>query len=324
MLSERIKGKGLKIVYPEATDARILGAVSRHNRAGLLEPILIGNPEEVKKRAAQEGFGIDGVKIYDPENYDEFDAMVDSFVERRNGKATEEEAREILKDPNYFATMLVYMDIADGMVSGAVGTTAETIRPALQIIKTDEYSNLVSGAMVMLGQNGEKFIFSDMAVTITPTSEQLAEIANTSARTAESFDINPKVALLSFSTKGSASSPDQERVAEGARIAKRKFPGLDVDGELQFDAAISPVVANRKAPDSVVAGQANVFIFPDVQSGNISYKVAERLGGYQALGPILQGLAKPVNDLSRGCTEDDAYKLGIITAATAVSFNRNK
>lgn len=312
-LKSKISGKNIRIVFPEATDARILGAVVRLKREDLLEPVLVGNPDAVYAAAKDQGFDLADIEIYDPENYDQFDEMVEAFVERRRGKATEEQAREILKNENYFGTMLVYQDVVDGLISGAVHSTSDTVRPALQIVKTRPGVNLTSGAFLMLRKN-DQFIFSDCAINPDPNAEQLAEIAVESARTAEMFDIDPKVALLSFSTKGSASGDMVDKVREATEIAKEKAPELALDGELQFDAAFSADVANKKAPESDVAGEANVFVFPELQSGNIGYKIAQRLGGFEAIGPILQGLAKPIADLSRGCVEEDVYKLSIITA----------
>ncbi|MEY8293066.1 phosphate acetyltransferase [Carnobacteriaceae bacterium 52-44] len=312
-LKSKISGKNIRIVFPEATDPRILGAVVRLKREDLLEPVLVGNLDEIYDAAKEQGFDLTDIEIYDPENYDKFDEMVDAFVERRKGKATEEQAREMLKNGNYFGTMLVYQDIVDGLISGAVHSTSDTVRPALQIVKTRPGVSLTSGAFLMLRKN-DQFIFSDCAINPDPNAEQLAEIAVESARTAEMFDIDPKVALLSFSTKGSASGDMVTKVAEATKIAKENAPDLALDGELQFDAAFSTDVANKKAPESEVAGEANVFVFPELQSGNIGYKIAQRLGGFEAIGPILQGLAKPIADLSRGCVEEDVYKLSIITA----------
>lgn len=291
-LKSKISGKNIRIVFPEATDPRILGAVVRLKREDLLEPVLVGNPDEIYDAAKEQGFDLTDIEIYDPENYDKFDEMVDAFVERRKGKATEEQAREMLKNGNYFGTMLVYQDIVDGLISGAVHSTSDTVRPALQIVKTRPGVSLTSGAFLMLRKN-DQFIFSDCAINPDPNAEQLAEIAVESARTAEMFDIDPKVALLSFSTKGSASGDMVTKVAEATKIAKENAPDLALDGELQFDAAFSTDVANKKAPESEVAGEANVFVFPELQSGNIGYKIAQRLGGFEAIGPILQGLAKP-------------------------------
>ena len=314
-LTEKIVGKNIKIVFPEGTEARILGAVVRLKSENLVEPILIGNQEAVTLAAKERGFDIDGVQIYDPENYDQMDEMIASFVERRKGKATEEQARNILKDENYFGTMLVHMGLADGLVSGAVHSTGDTVRPALQIIKTKPGVSRTSGAFIMLrGRGQEKYLFADCAININPNAQELAEIAVESAKTAEMFDIEPNVALLSFSTKGSASSPEQEKVAEATKIAQELAPQYNIDGELQFDAAFVPAVASQKAPDSKVAGEATVFVFPEIQSGNIGYKIAQRFGAFEAVGPILQGLNKPISDLSRGCVEEDVYKTAIITA----------
>lgn len=314
-LTEKIKGKDIKIVFPEGTEPRIQGAAVRLKSEGLVEPILIGNVEEVTTAAKERGFNISDIQIFDPENYDKMDEMVASFVERRKGKATESQAKTSLKDENYFGTMLVHMGLADGLVSGAVHSTGDTVRPALQIIKTKPGVSRTSGAFIMIrGREQEKYLFADCAININPNAQELAEIAVESAKTAEMFGIEPNVALLSFSTKGSASSPEQEKVAEAAKIAQELAPEYNIDGELQFDAAFVQTVANQKAPDSKVAGKATVFVFPEIQSGNIGYKIAQRFGAFEAVGPILQGLNKPISDLSRGCVEEDVYKTAIITA----------
>ncbi|WP_071130912.1 phosphate acetyltransferase [Enterococcus timonensis] len=315
-LKNKITGKNIKIVFPEATDARILGAAVRLKADGLVEPILIGNGEEVKKIANEIGYKTSGFTILDPNNYPKWDEMVESFVERRKGKATKEQAEKILKDENYFGTMLVYMGLADGMVSGAIHSTGDTVRPALQIIKTKPGVSRTSGAFIMIkGRDQEKYLFSDCAINVNPAAQELAEIAVESAKTAALFDIEPKVAMLSFSTKGSAKADEVTKVQEATRIAKELDPSLELDGELQFDAAYVPSVAAQKAPDSKVAGKATVFVFPELEAGNIGYKIAQRFGGFEAIGPILQGLNKPVSDLSRGANEEDVYKLTIITAA---------
>lgn len=319
-LTNAIKGKGKKIVFPEATDERVLGAVSRLKEDGLLEPILIGNEEEVQSVAEEYGFNIDGLTIYDPHNYSEFDEMADAFVERRKGKATREDADKILKNINDFGTMLVYQDKADGLVSGAVGTTADTVRPALQIIKTRPNTNLVSGSFIMV-REGEQYVFADCAINLQPNAEQLAEIAVESAYTAEQFGMEPRVAMLSYSTFGSGQGEDVDLMQEATKLAQEKAPQYMIEGELQFDAAFDETVGQTKAPDSKVAGQANVFVFPDLQSGNIGYKIAQRLGGFEAVGPILQGMAKPLSDLSRGSNEEDIYKAGITTAYQALENN---
>ncbi len=319
-LTDAIKGKGKRIVFPETNDKRVLGAASRLKQDGLLEPILIGNKEEVENAAEEYSFNIEGLTIYDPQNYPEFDEMADAFVERRKGKATREDADEILKNANYFGTMLVYQDKADGLVSGAVGTTADTVRPALQIVKTRPGANLVSGSFIMV-RDSEQYVFADAAINLQPNAEQLAEIAVVSAHTAEQFGMEPRVAMLSYSTLGSGQGPDVELVQEATKLAQEKAPEYMIEGELQFDAAFDETVGQTKAPESDVAGHANVFIFPDLQSGNIGYKIAQRLGGFEAVGPILQGMAKPISDLSRGSNEEDIYKVGITTAFQALENN---
>ncbi len=314
-LEAKIKGKKIRIVFPEGTEPRILGAVVRLKAEDLVEPILVGNVDAVNEAAKDRGFDIDGIQVLDPETYEDFDELVASFVERRKGKATEEQARLTLKDENYFGTMLVHTGRADGLVSGAIHSTGDTVRPALQIIKTKPGVSRTSGAFIMLrGRGQEKYLFSDCAININPNAQELAEIAVESAKTAEMFGIDPKVAMLSFSTKGSASSPEQEKVAEATKIAQELAPEYKIDGELQFDAAFVETVAKQKAPESEVAGKATVFVFPDIQSGNIGYKIAQRFGAFEAVGPILQGLNKPISDLSRGCVEEDVYKTAIITA----------
>jgi phosphate acetyltransferase len=313
-LKTKMTGKDLKIVFPEGNDERILKATSRLAAENILTPILIGNEQEIKGKASELGVSLDSVEIYDPANFGQFDELVASFVERRKGKASEEDARKILLDENYFGTMLVHTNLAHGLVSGAIHSTADTVRPALQIIKTKEGVRKTSGVFIMV-RDDEKYVFADCAINISPDSQDLAEIAIESAKTADMFDIEPRVAMLSFSTKGSAKSPETDKVAAAVEEAKRRNPTLVLDGEFQFDAAFVPSVAKSKAPDSVLKGDANVFIFPSLEAGNIGYKIAQRLGGFEAVGPILQGLNKPVNDLSRGCNEEDVYKLALITAA---------
>ncbi|WP_100065322.1 phosphate acetyltransferase [Miniphocaeibacter massiliensis] len=317
-IKDKVKGKNMKIVFPEGEDKRILGAAIKLKNDGLIEPIILGDFEEIKKTASENSLDISGLNILEIDKYEEYESLVDAFVERRKGKATKEDALEQLKNVNYFGTMLVFTGKADGLVSGAVHSTGDTVRPALQIIKTKPGVSRTSGAMLMLGEKGGKYLFSDVAINITLEPQELAEVAVESAKTAKIFDIDPKVAMLSFSTKGSAKHELAERVAEATKIAKELAPELAIDGEMQFDAAIAPEVGEKKAPGSDVAGKANVFIFPDLQAGNIGYKIAQRLGGYEAIGPILQGLNMPISDLSRGCSEEDVYKLSLITAAQAL------
>ena len=319
-LSSQIKGQGKTLVFPEGEDVRIQGAAIRLAAEELVKPILLGNKAEIEATAAANNFDLSGVQIVDPAEYpaDAREKMVDALVERRNGKTDAATASKWLEDVNYFGTMLVYLGVADGMVSGATHPTGDTVRPALQIIKTAPGSSRISGAFVMQ-RDDERYIFADAAINIDIDAQTMAEIAIQSANTAKVFGIDPKVAMLSFSTKGSAKAPQVDKVAEATLLAKTAAPELAIDGELQFDAAFVESVAAAKAPESEVAGRANVFVFPDLQSGNIGYKIAQRLGGFEAIGPVLQGLAKPISDLSRGANEEDVYKVAIITAAQAMA-----
>ncbi|MED5046938.1 phosphate acetyltransferase [Bacillus siamensis] len=316
-VQEKVAGKDVKIVFPEGLDERILVAVNNLAGNKVLKPIVVGNKEDIQAKAKELNLTLDGVDIFDPHTYEGMEELVQAFVERRKGKATEEQARKALLDENYFGTMLVYKGLADGLVSGAAHSTADTVRPALQIIKTKEGVKKTSGVFIM-ARGDEQYVFADCAINIAPDSQDLAEIAIESANTAQMFDIDPRVAMLSFSTKGSAKSDETEKVAEAVKIAKEKAPELTLDGEFQFDAAFVPSVAEKKAPDSDIKGDANVFVFPSLEAGNIGYKIAQRLGGFEAVGPILQGLNMPVNDLSRGCNAEDVYNLALITAAQAL------
>lgn len=311
-LKNQIHGQDIKIVFPEGNEPRIVQAASLLARENMLKPILIGNPEEVQ--AAAGDFKLNGVEIIDPANYDQIEEMVQELVKVRKGKATEEQARELVKNVNYFGTMLVHMGLAAGLVSGAIHSTGDTIRPALQIIKTKPGISKTFGYFAMLKEAKRRYIFADCAVNPNPSSSDLAEFAVESAKAARMFNIDPKVALLSFSTQGSAKTEETQKVVEAKNILDGMETDFDYDGELQFDAALVEGVGKLKAPNSPVAGQANVFVFPDLESGNIGYKIAQRLGGYEAIGPILAGLNKPVNDLSRGCSADDVYSTAIITA----------
>lgn len=317
IVKEKVTGKNQRIIFPEGYDERILKAATRLASENVVKPILIGNVTELEQKAKELGISINGIEVLDPNTYPEMEQMVQAFVERRKGKATEEQARKLLKDENYFGTMLVYMNKADGLVSGAAHSTADTVRPALQIIKTKPGVKRTSGAFIMV-RGDEKYVFADCAINITLDAQGLAEVAVESEKTARMFDIDPKIAMLSFSTKGSAKSEETEKVAEAVKLAKELNPNLVVDGEIQFDAAFVPSVAEKKAPSSVLKGDATVFVFPSLEAGNIGYKIAQRLGNFEAVGPILQGLNAPVNDLSRGCNEEDVYKLALITAAQAL------
>ncbi|RKD68143.1 phosphotransacetylase [Sinobaca qinghaiensis] len=316
-IKEQVKKDQPSIVFPEGEDDRIIKAAAQLAADGLLKPIIIGLEDEVKEKAASLDVSLDKVQIIDPVQYEHYEELITAFVERRKGKETEESAREKLKNPNYFGTMLVYLDYADGLVSGAVHSTGDTVRPALQIIKTKPGIQRTSGVFIMVKED-QKFVFADCAINISPNAEELSEIAIATAETAKAFDLDPKVAMLSFSTKGSASSIETRKVSEATVKAQKDRPDLVIDGEFQFDAAFVPAVGRQKAPDSPLQGEANVFIFPSLESGNLGYKIAQRLGGYDAIGPILQGLNKPVNDLSRGCSTKDVYKLALITAKQAI------
>jgi len=308
-LKANLVGKNARIVLPEGEEPRILQATKRLVKETEVIPVLLGNPEKIKIYLEIEGI-MDGYEVIDPQHYPQFEEMVAALVERRKGKMSEEDARKVLvEDVNYFGVMLVYLGLVDGMVSGAIHSTASTVRPALQIIKTRPNVTRTSGAFLMV-RGTERYLFGDCAININPDAEALAEIAINSAITAKMFGIEPKIAMLSYSTKGSGFGESVDKVVEATKIAHDLRPDLEIDGELQF--------AALKAPGSTVAGQANVFIFPGIEAGNIGYKMAERLGGFAAVGPVLQGLNKPVNDLSRGCNADDVYKLTLITAAQAV------
>lgn len=318
-LADQLRGQDKTIVFSEGEDPRVLGAAIRLKKDQLVEPVVLGNQEAVEKVAGENGFDLTGLQILDPATYPAEDkqAMHDALLERRNGKNTPEQVDQMLEDISYFATMLVYMGKVDGMVSGAVHATGDTVRPSLQIIKTKPGSHRISGAFIM--QKGEeRYVFADCAINIELDAPTMAEVASQSAETAKLFGIDPKVAMLSFSTKGSAKGDMVTKVAEATKLAKEANPDLAIDGELQFDAAFVPSVGELKAPGSDVAGHANVFIFPSLEAGNIGYKIAQRFGGFEAIGPVLQGLNAPVADLSRGTDEEAVYKVALITAAQAL------
>lgn len=315
-LKSSLVGRNARIVLPEGEEPRILQAAKRIVKESDVTPVLLGNTEKIRIYLEIEGV-TEGFEVIDPHHYDGFEEMVAALVERRKGKMTEKEARQaLLEDVNYFGVMLVYLGLVDGMVSGAIHSTASTVRPALQIIKTQPGVKRTSGAFLMV-RGDERYLFADCAININPDAEGLAEIAINSASTAKMFGIDPHIAMLSYSTKGSGFGEGVDKVVEATKIAQELRPDLDIDGELQFDAAFVPEIAALKAPGSNVAGKATVFVFPSIEAGNISYKMAERFGGFAAVGPVLQGLNKPVNDLSRGCNADDVFKLTLITASQA-------
>ena len=328
-LVEILKANPRKIVYTEGTDARILESAARLKKDGFLTPVLVGNVDDVKAAAEKGGFDIEGLEIVDPATYPEMEEMVAQMVELRKGKMSPEECQANLLKGNYFGTMLVKMGKADALLGGATYSTADTVRPALQLVKTKKGAHLVSSCFVMV-RGDEILTMGDCAINIDyqdtvdkegnvtfTAAQKLAEVAIETAKTAKVFGVDPKVAVLSFSTKGPGKGGTVQLSRDATAIAKELDPELKIDGEMQFDAAVSPTVGQLKFPGSPVAGHANVFIFPNIEAGNIGYKIAQRLGGFAAYGPILQGLNAPINDLSRGCDAEEVYQMSIITAALA-------
>lgn len=329
---EKLKQSPKTIVFTEGTDARILEAAAELLKDSFLKPILVGSEAEVNAAADKGGFNIAGADIVDPANYAKMDAMVAKMVELRKGKMTEEECKTALQKGNYFGTMLVAMGEADCLLGGATYSTADTVRPALQLVKTRPGAHLVSSCFILTRDTGDEALrnlcMGDCAINLSyedsldkegnvtvTAAQKLAEVAVESAKTAKIFGIEPKVAMLSFSTKGSGKGSTVALSAEATKVAQEMAPDIAIDGEMQFDAAVSPTVGQLKFPGSKVAGYANTFIFPNIEAGNIGYKIAQRLGGYDAYGPILLGLNAPINDLSRGCVASEVYSMAIITAA---------
>ena len=319
-LKQKVQGKGVKLVFPEGTEPRILGAAAKLQNEGVLDATVLGKPADIQAVAKGNNWDISKLTLRDPEDDAASADLIAAFEDRRKGKTTHDQAVETLKNATYFGTMLVYTGAVDGLVSGAVHSTADTVRPALQIIKTKPNVSRTSGAFIM--QKGdERYLFADTAINIDPNADELAEIAVESALTAKAFGIDPRVAMLSFSTKGSAAGDMVTKVQEATAKAQKLAPDTPIDGELQFDAAFVPSVGAQKAPGSKVAGHATVFVFPELQSGNIGYKIAQRLGGFTAVGPILQGLNKPVSDLSRGASTEDVYQTALVTATQVLTAN---
>ena len=332
-LIANLKASKKTIVFTEGTDERILWAADKLLKEELMGVILCGNVSDVKAAADKGGFDVSKAEILDPATYPDMEALVAQMAELRKGKMTEDEVRAALAKSNYFGTMLVKAGKADALLGGATYSTADTVRPALQIIKTKKGSNLVSSSFILFREKDgaeEKIAMGDCAINLGYTdrldkdgnvvlsaARQLGEVAVETARTAAFFGIDPKVAVLSFSTYGSGKGGTVQLSHDAVIEARSIDPELVIDGEFQFDAAVSAEVAKTKCPDSKVAGQANTFIFPLIEAGNIGYKIAQRLGGFEAYGPILQGLNAPINDLSRGCTADEVYKMAIITAGMA-------
>ncbi len=321
LMIQKLKKNPKKIVFTEGEDPRILEAAARLLSGTFLTPILIGDPERIHAVAEDECLNIRGITVLQPHTYDKMDEMVARMVELRRGKMSEEQCRAALQKGNYFGTMLVAMKEADCLLGGATYSTADTVRPALQLIKTKPGNKIVSSCFILVrpfATGGNQVLaMGDCAINIDPTEDDLVEITQEVAMCARRFGVDPRVAMLSYSTMGSGAGP----VVDKMRNACKKLQALDldfpVDGEFQFDAAVSPTVARLKAPNSNVAGRANTFIFPDISAGNIGYKIAQRMGNFDAYGPILLGLNAPINDLSRGCNALEVYSMAIITAALA-------
>jgi len=323
-MKQRAKSDIKTIVLPEASDIRTVTAAHNVLKEGFANIILVGDKEEILNLANENNLDISKATIVEPAKSEKYEEYANSFYELRKAKGmTEEKAKELMLDPVFFGMMMVKKEDADGLVSGAIHSTSDTLRPALQILKTAPGTKLVSAFFLIVvpdceyGENGT-FIFGDSGLNENPDSEALSEIAISSAKSFKQLvGKEPKVAMLSYSTYGSAKSELTEKVIEATRLVKEKAPDLDADGELQLDAAIVPEIGASKAPGSKVAGYANTLIFPDLNAGNIGYKLAQRLGKAEAYGPLCQGIAKPVNDLSRGCSSDDITGVVAITAVQA-------
>ena len=317
-MKKKIIGKNKVLVLPEGDDIRILGAAVRLHKENLCKPLLLGEVNKIKDLAKSNNLDITGIDILNPLEDKDFDNNVNKMFELRKGKNSLEDCKKMLNGRNYYAIMLLYNGLADAALGGATYSTADTIRPALQIIKTKPGCKIVSSCFALLKEGSPTLIFGDCGVNVNPSSEELCDIAVSSVETARLFEIDPKVAFLSFSTKGSAKSDEVSKVQQAVELMKDREVDFDYDGELQFDAAYDKATGSKKAPSSSVAGRANVFIFPDLEAGNIGYKIAQRLGGYEALGPILQGVKMPVNDLSRGCNEEEVYKMAILSTSQSL------
>ena len=305
-LKEQITNKKIRIVFPETDDVRIFNAAKRLASEQLLTPVMIGHKESYEQ--------VEGMEFIDPATYQHLASLKAVVLERRAGKLTSEQADELLLQPTFFGTALIYSGKADGLIAGATQSTGDTVRPALQLIKTKPNISKTFGYFIMI-RDEELYLMGDCAINPDPSAKELAEFAIELAAVSNGYGIEPKIAMLSFSTAGSADTIHTQKVREATILAKAMAPSVLIDGEMQFDAAVDPVVGQMKFPGSKVAGYANAFVFPDLNAGNIGYKMIQRLGGFEAVGPFLAGLNAPVNDLSRGCSEEDVYKTAIVTAS---------
>ena len=313
-LREKIKGKGVRIVFTEGPDNRVQEAAVRLQREGILNPILLGDKDEIAATAKLYSHDLSGIKIMCPQEFTDMDKMVTRMIELRRGKMDEAACRKALRQTNYFGTMLVQMGYADGLLGGATYSTADTVRPALQLVKAAPGNSIVSSCFVLV-KGEEQLVMGDCSININPNVDELVEITMQTANTVKQLGMTPRIGLLSYSTLGSAKGESVSKVREAAIRLSRMPLDYKVEGEMQFDCCVAPEVAALKAPESEIAGNINTFIFPNIDAGNIGYKIAARLGGWEAIGPILQGLNAPINDLSRGCNADEVYKMSIVTAA---------
>ncbi len=313
-LKKLIMGKNVRIMFTEGWDPRVMRAASRLAKEQIVIPVLNGPRDMIVETAENKQIDLSGVEILDRIEYQRMDEMILKMVELRKGKLSALECCDLLEKENYFATMCLAMDDVDGLIGGATISTRETLRAALQLIKTKQGCDIVSSCFLMT-KGSKQYIFGDCSLNIDPSVDELVDITMQCAQTAQVFGIEPKVGLLSYSTYGSGAGKSVDKVREAVKRLRRLPLGYEVDGEMQLDAAVAQEVAELKAPDSLIAGKINTFIFPTLDAGNIGYKLMARFGGFEAVGPILQGMRKPLNDLSRGANEDEIYKMAIVTAA---------
>jgi len=319
-LKKMIVGKDLKIMFTEGWDLRVMKAAGRLVKERIVKPVLNGSRSVICETAKANQIDLTGIEIMDRSEYPRMDAMILKMVELRKGKLSALECCDLLEKDSYFATMCLAMDEVDGLIGGATISTRETLRAALQLIKTKQGCDIVSSCFLMT-KGSQQYIFGDCSLNIDPSVDELVEITMQCAKTAQVFGIEPKVGLLSYSTFGSGAGPSVDKVKEAIQRLRRLPLAYEVDGEMQLDTAVAQEVAELKAPDCLIGGKVNTFIFPTLDAGNIGYKLMARFGGFEAVGPILQGMRKPLNDLSRGANEDEIYKMAIVTAAQKMIAN---